>query len=241
MDAPLSHPARRDRPTDRTHCGLHTLSVVASGRRFGVAGRAVLIAAKARRQWVNDSGFETPLHSHIELAVLDRRPAAPRKSGLFSRSASVWLEKVALYWNGEDTSSTLGHGGSDQPQASLRLACRGRSWENEALGIRPRDATANLLTVDSVDHGIRQQYRRLPKGHQSFAPSHQKAFSQTARFRLRAITDSQKAPAKINFSSPLSQWCKRKEDMKKSSKTEVSFDQEHNDSPLFGSVSDAPD
>src|SRR5262245_41944026 len=57
-------------------------------------------------------------------------------------------------------------------------------------------------------------------------PSHQKAFSQTARFRLRAITDSQKAPAKINFSSPLSQWCKRKEDMKKSSKTEVSFDQE---------------
>src|SRR5215475_4869848 len=77
MDAPLSHPARRDRPTDRTHCGLHTLSVVASGRRFGVAGRAVLIAAKARRQWVNDSGFETPLHSHIELAVLDRRPAAP--------------------------------------------------------------------------------------------------------------------------------------------------------------------
>src|SRR5262249_5996946 len=61
MDAPLSHPARRDRPTDRTHCGLHTLSVVASGRRIGVAGRAVLIAAKARRQWVNDSGFETPV------------------------------------------------------------------------------------------------------------------------------------------------------------------------------------
>src|SRR5262245_25283131 len=75
----------------------------------------------------------------------------------------------------------------------------------------------------------------------SFVPSHQKAFSQTARFRLRAITDSQKAPAKINFSSPFSQWCKRKEDMKKSSKTEVSFDQEHNDSPLFGSVSDTSD
>jgi Transposase DDE domain len=34
----------------------------------------------------------------------------------------------------------------------------GRSWENEALGIRPCDATANRLIVDSVDHGIRQQY-----------------------------------------------------------------------------------
>ena len=83
------------------------------------------------------------------------------KAYRFSRSASVWLEKVALYWNGEDTSSTPGHGGSDQPQASLRLACRGRSWENEALGIRPRDATANLLIVDSVDHGIRQQYQTI--------------------------------------------------------------------------------
>jgi len=59
---------------------------------------------------------------------------------------------------GEDTSSASGHGGSDQPQTSLRLACRGRSWENEALGIRPRDATANHLIADSVDHGIRQQY-----------------------------------------------------------------------------------
>src|SRR5262245_12645151 len=57
MDATLSHPARRDRPTDRTHCGLHTLSVVASGRRFGVSGRAVLIAAKARRQWVCEVGL----------------------------------------------------------------------------------------------------------------------------------------------------------------------------------------
>jgi hypothetical protein len=26
------------------------------------------------------------------------------------------------------------------------------------LGIRPRDATANRLIVDSVDNGIRQQY-----------------------------------------------------------------------------------
>jgi hypothetical protein len=32
--------------------------------------------------------------------------------------------------------------------------------QNEALGIRPRNATANRLIVDSVDHGIRQQYPR---------------------------------------------------------------------------------
>jgi hypothetical protein len=32
------------------------------------------------------------------------------------------------------------------------------SRENEAIGIRSRNATANRLIVDSVDHGIRQQY-----------------------------------------------------------------------------------
>jgi len=63
-----------------------------------------------------------------------------------------------LFWNREDISSTLSHGGSDQPQTSLRLVCRCRSRENEALGIRPRDATTNRPIVDSVDHEIRQQY-----------------------------------------------------------------------------------
>ena len=32
--------------------------------------------------------------------------------------------------------------------------------ENDTLGICPRDATANRLIVDNVDHGIRQQYQR---------------------------------------------------------------------------------
>src|SRR5262244_690979 len=34
----------------------------------------------------------------------------------------------------------------------------GQSGTNEALGVCSRDATANRLIVDSVDHGIRQQY-----------------------------------------------------------------------------------
>ena len=56
MDATLSRPARPGRPTDRTHRGLHTLSVVAAGCRFGFAGWSVLIAAKARRQGAFDPG-----------------------------------------------------------------------------------------------------------------------------------------------------------------------------------------
>ena len=39
------------------------------------------------------------------------------------------------------------------------MACRSRLGKNEALGIRARNATANRLIVDSVDQGIRQQYR----------------------------------------------------------------------------------
>ena len=38
------------------------------------------------------------------------------------------------------------------------MACWDRSGENEALGIRSRDATANSLNADSVGLGIRQQY-----------------------------------------------------------------------------------
>jgi len=41
----------------------------------------------------------------------------------------------------------------------LRLACRDWSGTNEALGVCSRDATINRLIVDSVDHGVRQQYR----------------------------------------------------------------------------------
>jgi hypothetical protein len=79
--------------------------------------------------------------------------------------------------------STPGHGRSDQPQTGLRLACRIRSGENEALDVCSRDATANRLIVDSVDPGIRQQYQNgvgtgfvmadaiLPKGHVKTAQS----------------------------------------------------------------------
>src|SRR5262249_15520496 len=70
----------------------------------------------------------------------------------------VWLEKVALCWNSENTSSALCHGSSDQPRTSLRLACGDRSGENEPLGIRQRNAAANSLNADSVGLGIRQQY-----------------------------------------------------------------------------------
>jgi peroxiredoxin len=47
------------------------------------------------------------------------------------------------------------------------LACRSRPGKNEALGIRARNATANRLIVDSVDHGIRQQYPGLVIGDQA--------------------------------------------------------------------------
>src|SRR5262245_4811991 len=53
-----------------------------------------------------------------------------------------------------------GDGGCNQSRTSLRLACRDRSGENEALGVCTRDATANRLIADSVDPGIRQQYQR---------------------------------------------------------------------------------
>ena len=42
------------------------------------------------------------------------------------------------------------------------MACRDRSGENEAIGILPRDATANSLNADSVGLGIRQQYPPVP-------------------------------------------------------------------------------
>jgi hypothetical protein len=61
-------------------------------------------------------------------------------------------------WNSENTSSAHCHGGSDQPRTGLRLACRDWSGTNEALGVCSRDATINRLIVDSVDHGVRQQY-----------------------------------------------------------------------------------
>src|SRR5688572_225603 len=51
------------------------------------------------------------------------------------------------------------NGSSDQPQTSLRLACRDWSGTNESLGVCSRDATINRLIVDSVGHGVRQRYR----------------------------------------------------------------------------------
>src|SRR5262245_20144065 len=81
--------------------------------------------------------------------------------------ASVRFEKIALYGDQQDTASTPGAGGSDQSRTSLGLACRDWSGTNEALGVCSRDATVNRLIVDSVDHGIRQQYptrRKLTNG-----------------------------------------------------------------------------
>src|SRR5262245_5624567 len=59
--------------------------------------------------------------------------------------------------------STPGNGGCDQSRTSVRLAWRDWSRTNEALGVCSRDATANRLIVDSVDHGIRHQYHRRRK------------------------------------------------------------------------------
>jgi hypothetical protein len=41
----------------------------------------------------------------------------------------------------------------------IRLAWRDWLGTNEALGVCSRDATANRLIVDSIDHGVRQQYQ----------------------------------------------------------------------------------
>jgi hypothetical protein len=49
------------------------------------------------------------------------------------------------------------------------LACRDRSRENAAIGIRPRDATANSLNADSAGFGIRQQYPPHRKDTMNFA------------------------------------------------------------------------
>src|SRR5215470_4365147 len=73
-------------------------------------------------------------------------------------SASVRFEKIALYGDQQDAPSTPGNGGCDQSRTSLRLAWRDWSRTNESLGVCSRDATVNRLIVDSVDHGIRQQY-----------------------------------------------------------------------------------
>src|SRR5262245_31568029 len=81
--------------------------------------------------------------------------------GDIARSASVRVEKIALYGEKQDTPSTPGNGGSDQSRTSVRLAWRDWSGTNEALSIYACDATVNRLIIDTVGDGIRQQYRAV--------------------------------------------------------------------------------
>src|SRR5262245_7904690 len=93
--------------------------------------------------------------------------------GDIARSASVRVEKIALYGNKQDAPSTPGNGGSDQSRTSLRLAWRDWSRTNEALSIYACDATVNRLIIDTVGDGIRQQYparRRLTVHQQIESP-----------------------------------------------------------------------
>jgi hypothetical protein len=69
------------------------------------------------------------------------------------------------------------------------LACRSRPGKNEALGIRARNAAANRLIVDSVDHGIRQQYQTSVK-----KTKRARSLSPPSRFYLHGDFDGGRAP-----------------------------------------------
>src|SRR5215475_14655370 len=81
-----------------------------------------------------------------------------RQQCMISWNNHALLPEAYLYGDKKDTPSTPGDGGCDQSRTSVRLVWRDWSGTNEALGVCSRDAAANRLIVDSVDHGIRQQY-----------------------------------------------------------------------------------